>query len=233
MIQVSSLLKDALHLFYPHQCISCGDDVLHFDKMICNYCFDNLPRTQFSSLAENSIDRIFYGRLNLKAAHSEFYFSKGQLIQSLIHQLKYNGNKEVGVYLGQLMGQSLLMNNRFKEIDFIVPVPMFRQKEIKRGYNQADIIAQGVADAMQIPIAKDLVQRIQFTSTQTKKDRTERWDNVKNTFMIKDELLFKNKSILLIDDVITTGATLESCGETILKIPGAILSIATLAYAIV
>jgi ComF family protein len=233
MIQVSSLLKDALHLFYPHQCISCGDDVLPFDKMICNYCFENLPRTQFSSLSENSIDRIFYGRLNLKAAHSEFYFSKGQLIQSLIHQLKYNGNKEVGVYLGQLMGQSLLMNNRFKEIDFIVPVPMFRQKEIKRGYNQADIIAQGVADAMQIPVAKDLVQRIQFTSTQTKKDRTERWDNVKNTFMIKNEQLFKNKSVLLIDDVITTGATLESCGETILQIPGAILSIATLAYAIV
>lgn len=233
MIQVSSLLKDALHLFYPHQCISCGDDVLPFDKMICNPCFENLPRTQFSYLTENNIDRIFYGRLNLKAAHSEFYFSKGQLIQNLIHQLKYKGNKEIGVYLGQLMGQSLLLNHRFKEIDFIVPVPMFKQKEIKRGYNQADIIAQGVADAMEIPIAKDLVQRIQFTSTQTKKDRTERWDNVKNTFRIRDEQLLKNKSVLLVDDVITTGATLESCGESILKIPGAILSIATLAYAAV
>ena len=232
MIQVSSMLKDALHLFYPHLCSSCGDDVLSYDKLICNECFYHLPRTHFYRMHQNSIDKIFYGRLNIKAAHSEFYFTKGHLLQQLIHQLKYKRNKELGIYLGKLMGQSLMLSSRFKDIDFIVPIPMFKEKEIKRGYNQAEVIAIGVSESMQIPLLPHHVKRILPTSTQTKKNRSDRWSNVKDSFSIGNQNELYNKSILLIDDVITTGATLEACGNQILQIPGAMLSIATLAHAV-
>lgn len=232
MFSASSLLKDALHLFYPHLCISCGDDVLAFDQLICKDCFQNLPRTHFYQLKENSIDKIFYGRLNIKAAHSEFYFTKGHLLQHLVHQLKYKNNKDIGIYLGKLMGQSLAVSERFKNIDCIIPIPMFKQKEIKRGYNQAAIVAMGVAEAMQIPLLTHEVKRILPTSTQTKKHRAERWENVKDTFVVDNKNQLSGKSILLVDDVITTGATLEACGEILLQIPGVIVSIATLAHAV-
>ena len=125
-----------------------------------------------------------------------------------------------------------MLSNRFKDIDFIVPIPMFKEKEIKRGYNQAEVIAMGVSESMQIPLLPHHVKRILPTSTQTKKNRSDRWSNVKDSFSIGNQNELYNKSILLIDDVITTGATLEACGNQILQIPGAMLSIATLAHAV-
>lgn len=162
---------------------------------------------------------------------SEFYFTKGTLIQNLVHQFKYNGNTEIGRYLGAMMGNTLLSNKRFEKIDGLVPLPLFAEKEFKRGYNQATVLCMGISEVTNLPVLKNHVIRKRFTETQTKKHRAERWDNVASSFQVSNPGELSNRHILLVDDVITTGATLEACGAEILKIEGTRLSIATLAYA--
>ena len=227
----SNILSPLAHLFYPHVCSGCGSDRLNEQNLLCLRCIHDMPHTHFAMHANNPVERIFWGRLAVTAAMSEFYFAKGTLIQNLVHAFKYNGNKEVGLYLGTLMGISLVKNNRFTNIDMLVPLPLFAAKEFKRGYNQAAIICRGIAEVMGIPVSIDNVVRRRFTETQTKKHRTERWENVESSFGVERPSELVNKHVLLVDDVVTTGATLEACGASILKIPGARLSIATLAFA--
>lgn len=231
MISITSLIKDAVHLLYPHLCCGCGTDLLPEDQLLCIYCLNDLPHTHFEKIENNGIEKNFTGRINIKAAHSEFYFSKGQVIQHLIHQLKYNGNQKIGNYLGAIMGNSLKESGRFNHIDVIVPLPMHKKKEFKRGYNQANIIAEGMAETMGIPVLNDSVIKCKSTDTQTKKHRLERWENVEETFLVAKKEALLGKNILLTDDVVTTGATLESCGHSILSVQGTSLSIATLAIA--
>ena len=192
----------------------------------------NLPETNFAQHANNPIEKIFWGRISIAAAHSEFHFSKESLIQELIHQLKYKGNTAIGIYLGELMGKTLLTSNRFDKIDALIPLPLYPDKEHKRGYNQAAVICDGMSAVMNVPVIKNMVLRQRQTDTQTKKHRIERWENVAGSFIIKDESKLKGKNLLLVDDVITTGASLEACGTVIATIDGVKLSIATLAHAI-
>ncbi|MEP6595123.1 MAG: phosphoribosyltransferase family protein [Ginsengibacter sp.] len=162
---------------------------------------------------------------------SEFYFSKGTIIQHLIHEFKYKGNKDVGIYLGALMGSSYMSNNRFPKIDALVPLPLYADKEHKRGYNQAAILCKGMSEIMGIPVITGNVIRKRFTETQTKKHRAQRWENVEGSFSVNNILQLQGKHLLLVDDVVTTGATLEACGKEILNINDVQLSVATLAYA--
>lgn len=162
---------------------------------------------------------------------SEFYFSKGTIIQSLIHQLKYRSNKKVGIILGSMMGKSLVGNKRFGDIDAIIPLPLTDKKQHVRGYNQSEILCNGISEITTIPILKGVVTRIKSSETQTKKRRSQRWENVRESFCIVDKAMLAGKHLLLVDDVITTGATLEACGSIILSIPEVRLSIATLAWA--
>ncbi len=231
MFTVSPFLKDVVHLFYPHICTGCGSDLLKEHELLCIHCNNDLPHTHFADYANNPIEKIFNGRINISAAHSEYYFSKGQLMQHLIHEFKYNGNKEIGMYLGEKMGSTLLQSARFKNIDAIIPLPMFKEKECKRGYNQAAVIADGIANTMKIPCLNDTVRRKHSTETQTKKHRAERWKNAEGSFTITDQSKINGRHVMLVDDVITTGATLEACGKLILETPNTILSIVTLAIA--
>lgn len=228
---LKTLLNDTLHLFYPHVCIGCGSDLVQHGNLICLKCSSILPQTNFAQYANNPIEKIFWGRIALVAAHSEFYFSKESLIQQLIHLLKYKNNKEIGFYMGEIMGKSLLNSNRFNTIDALIPLPLNAAKERKRGYNQAAIICEGMSAVMQIPVIKNNVLRQRYTDTQTKKHRTERWQNVADSFVIKYAASLKGRHLLLVDDVVTTGATLEACGDIILSLEGVKLSIATLAQA--
>lgn len=226
-----TILKSLAHLFYPNVCTGCGTDILKEDSILCLQCINELPHTNFSKHTDNPVEKIFWGRLGITAAMSEFYFAKGTLIQKLIHQLKYRGDKEIGLYLGKIMGSSLANNDRFTKIDALVPLPLNAYKEHKRGYNQAAVLCKGMAEILNTPVITSNVIRKRFTDTQTKKHRAQRWENVEGSFEILNNEEFKGKHILLVDDVITTGATLEACGEEILKINGAALSIATLAFA--
>jgi ComF family protein len=201
------------------------------DNLLCLKCINDLPHTNFAIHANNPVEKIFWGRLAITAAMSEFYFTKETLIQTLIHEFKYKGNKELGLYLGAMMGKSLLNSQRFSKIDALVPLPLFADKEFKRGFNQATILCNGIGEILNVPVIKNNVVRKRFTETQTKKHRTERWQNVEGSFEINNIKEIKGKHILLVDDVITTGATLEACGAEILNIEGTQLSIATLALA--
>jgi ComF family protein len=218
------------HLFFPHNCVGCGNDVIDEDNFLCLICINELPHTNFALHANNPVEKIFWGRVPVTSAMSEFYFSKASIIQNLIHEFKYRGNKNVGHYLGNLMGKSLLNSNRFM-VDAIIPIPLFEKKQKKRGYNQAEILCNGISDMLNVPIITRNVIRIIHTETQTKKGRSERWQNVEKTFSINHPQSLEGKHILLVDDVITTGATLEACSMEILKIKNVRLSIATLAMA--
>lgn len=231
MKAIRNILADTIHLFYPHTCTGCGGDLLPKNELLCARCLHQLPHTGFENEKNNPVENIFIGRIPLQAAYSEFYFSKGQLIQHLIHQLKYKKDKEIGFYLGEIMGLHLLKATRFKNLDYLIPLPLYPDKEFKRGYNQAEVICEGIAKSLQVPVQSKNIIRHRFTETQTKKHRTERWKNVSGSFAIKDKEKLTRKHILLVDDVITTGATLEACCEILKKIPDLKISIATLAFA--
>ncbi|MBC7889175.1 MAG: ComF family protein [Ferruginibacter sp.] len=231
MQSLKTIFSDTLHLFFPHVCTGCGSDLLQDDHFLCLRCSVNLPYTNFARHANNPIEKIFWGRIPLVAAHSEFYFAKESLIQHLIHELKYKGNQEIGIYLGELMGRSLLDSNRFKNIDYLIPLPLYPDKERKRGYNQATVICRGMSAILNVPVLSGNVTRKRFTETQTKKHRRERWENVADSFTVNDPEKMRGKNILLIDDVITTGATMEACGQTIMQAAEVKLSMAALAMA--
>lgn len=231
MSKFSFTSSPLFHLFYPHNCIGCGSDVIDKENFLCLECINDLPHTNFAMHANNPLEKKFWGRISLTSAMSEFYFSKESIIQNMIHELKYRGNKKAGFYFGNLMGKSLLNSNRF-DIDYLIPLPLFESKEKMRGYNQSTILCNGISDIINKPVIKNNVIRKVFTETQTKKHRIERWRNVEDIFFVTDAKALEGKHILLVDDVITTGATLDACGTEILKIKNVKLSIATLAMAL-
>jgi ComF family protein len=232
MTSVKNYIDDFLHLFFPHICIGCDTDILHNEDILCAKCLSSLPETGFLSAAGNPVEKIFYGRLNIQNAGSAFYFNKDSVIQHTIIQLKYKGNRGAGNFLGKMLGQELANSKRFDDVDIIIPLPLNDKKLFKRGYNQAAVIAQGIASIWHKPVIEDAVERILFTETQTHKDRIARWETMEGVFSVTQPVLLENRHILLVDDIVTTGATLEACGEAILQVPGAKLSVATVAYTI-
>jgi ComF family protein len=224
-------ISDFINLFFPNLCQACGKPLIKNEKTLCLSCFYKLPKTNFHLHKENPISQIFWGRVDIHTATSYLFFNKGGHVQKLIHQLKYKGNTETGRYLGELMGADLKKSSVFSGIDLIIPVPLHIKKIHKRGFNQSEIISQGISEAMQIPVDTSSFNRLEHTETQTKKDRYTRWENVEGKFGVINSEKLEGKHILLVDDVLTTGATLESCAHSLLKVPQTRVSLATLAYA--
>ncbi|GAB4093812.1 ComF family protein [Flaviaesturariibacter terrae] len=225
-------LRDALlHLAYPHLCAGCGNDALPTDVPLCLRCLSELPRTGFERYAHNPVDRLFWGRLPLRQASAQFYFSKDSIIQRLLHRVKYGGGQELAQYLGRLMGRQLADAPRFAGIDALVPLPLHRSREKKRGYNQAELLCRGITEAWNVPLWPDAALRLSATETQTKMGRLARWQNMEGRFAPSDPARIEGRHLLLVDDVVTTGATLEACGRALLAVPGVTLSIATLCIA--
>jgi ComF family protein len=231
MIPWQELKESFLHLVFPHICAGCGSDLAKKDSQLCLRCIDSLPETNFELHPANPVEKIFWGRLPLVSATAQYYFTKESLMQQLMHQLKYKGNKELGWQLGRLMGKDLKETNRFQNINALIPLPLFPAKEKARGYNQATILCEGIAEVMKIPILKDVIIRIQHTESQTKRGRMERWQNMEGKFQLLHPENIHNKHLLLVDDVVTTGATLEACGRELFQENNIKLSIATLCYA--
>lgn len=223
-------VRSLTNLFFPRLCTGCGNDLFGEDEVLCLECIDKLPTTNFHLHSNNPVEKIFWGRIPLVSASSYLYFTKDSLLQHLLHAFKYSGAKEIGLYFGRCMGKSFLRSNRFNHIDALIPLPLHPRKERKRGYNQATVLCEGIAEIMEIPILKDAILRPTATQTQTHKNRIRRWENIEGKFLLSDSNAVSNKHILLIDDVVTTGATLESCAQELLYAEGLRLSIATLAY---
>ena len=230
MIAFKEIQESFFHLLFPHVCSGCGNDLLSEESMLCMRCVDAMPETNFDIHPNNPVEKKFWGRLQLVAATAQYYFTKESLMQLLMHQFKYKNNKDLGLQLGRMMGESLKRSNRFN-VDALIPLPLFPAKEKKRGYNQATILCNGMAEYMNIPVLNDVIIRPQFTETQTRKGRIERWLNMEGKFILKNPEAISNKHILLVDDVVTTGATLEACGTELLKAENVRLSIATMCYA--
>jgi ComF family protein len=224
---VKEIRDSFLHLLFPHTCSGCGSDLLNEESMLCIHCIANLAETNFENHPDNPVEKIFWGRLPLESATAGYYFTKDSLMQRLIHQFKYKGNKELGLQMGRLLGKYLMQSGRFN-VDTLVPLPLFPVKERKRGFNQATILCNGMAEVMKIPVLKNAIIRPQHTETQTKKGRVERWRNMDGKFVLKNAAEINNRHLLLVDDVVTTGATLDACGAELLKGENTKLSIASL-----
>jgi ComF family protein len=226
---ITNYFHDFLSIIYPHNCAACGNDVLGKSHLLCWNCLNSLPLTGFETQPNNLVSQLFAGRIPVEMATAFLFFSKDSSVQHLVHQVKYKSQKELGHYLGTLMGHSFQQADW--EIDLIIPVPLNKKKAAKRGFNQARILADGISEVLQRPVAEVAVVRSKFTETQTKKSRISRWQNVEDVFELGDAAGLENKRVLLVDDVVTTGATLEACGQELLKIPGLKLNIGALAFA--
>lgn len=224
-----SLISSVEHIFFPHVCHGCGSELPQRRQQICRSCLASLPFTHFELHPDNPVEKTFHGRVRLEAATSLLFFTPSSLTQHLIHQFKYGGKQDLARYLGRLMGKALLNSGRFPAPDLIVPLPLHKRRETQRGYNQAALLAEGVSEKLGIAMMPHALVRDKASETQTQRTREDRWQNVSGQFRINFPNIRGN--ILLIDDVITTGATLDACASIINAIPGTTVSIATLAFA--
>ncbi len=230
MISIKEIKESVVHLFFPHVCTGCGNDILSKDSTLCMRCIDAMPETNFEIHPDNPVEKMYWGRLPLTSGTAQFYFTKESLMQHLMHQFKYKNNRDLGLQLGRLMGDQIQKAGRIKA-DALIPLPLFPIKEKRRGYNQAMLLCLGMAEAMHIPVIDNAIIRPQHTETQTKKGRIERWKNMEGKFVLNDPVAVANKHLLLVDDIVTTGATLEACGNELLKADNVKLSIACLCVA--
>jgi len=224
-------VSDVLELLFPSLCITCGDRLITQEKFVCFNCWSDLPRTNFHNDPENKVAQLFWGRVEIENATSFFSYKKGSHYQQLIHFIKYKGLKELGFETGLKFGHVLKESENFRTTDIIVPVPLHPKKEKKRGYNQCHWIARGISEALNKEVSTSNLYRKVFTSTQTRKNRYERWQNVEGIFGIHQPEDFIGKHVLLVDDVVTTGSTLEACAFQLLQLQNTKVSIATLAFA--
>lgn len=225
-----AFLKDFIELFYPKLCAVCESQLLSEEKVLCTYCRHDLPLMDITNFKDNRVINSFYGRIPIEKAISFLYYRKVGKAKTLIHQLKYKGNQEIGTFLGDWFGRILKELNVFNDVDYIVPVPLHPKKEKQRGYNQLTTFGLRLSTLLEIPYQPNILVRKSTEKTQTLKQRFERFSNASTKFSIADNSLFTNKHILLIDDVITTGATLEACCVALLKTPQIKISIATMAF---
>jgi len=224
--------EDLFGLFYPNICLACSNKLLKGENTICFSCLSEMPQTEYWKFRDNKMAKRFWSRVPLYGAAALFHFHKGSPVQHLLHQLKYRGREDVGEFVGRLLGSKLKEENSvFEKIDLIVPVPLHWKKLKTRGYNQCDSFAKGLSEATEIAWSPTALVRNHENISQTKKKRLDRWSNVAEIFSVTDETQLTGKHILLVDDVVTTGATSEACLQTILKVPETRVSFAAIAAA--
>lgn len=231
MEKIRQGVSDVLEMLFPSLCVTCGERLVTQEKYVCFNCWSDLPVTNFHTDPANKVAQLFWGRAQIENATSFYVYKKGSRYQQLIHYIKYKGLKELGFETGRRFGFVLTESELFSKVDTIVPVPLHPRKEKSRGYNQCVWIARGMAESMKKELVSDNLFRQVFTSTQTRKNRFERWQNVEGIFGLHRPEELAGKHILLVDDVVTTGSTLEACAYQLLQIPEIQVSVATLAFA--
>lgn len=224
-------LADFVSLLFPELCQSCGEGLVTGEELLCLDCRYNLPFTDFHLKPDNMVAQQFWGKINLEAAYSLYYFTKGGKMQHLMHNFKYKGVQKIGNLLGNIAGEQLIQNSIFKSADVVIPVPLHKSRLRKRSYNQSMCFAEGLSQKLGIPAYENNLVRVRATETQTHRSRFSRFENMQQVFTLVNPEALINKHVLLVDDVVTTGSTLEACGTELLKVEGLKLSIATIACA--
>jgi ComF family protein len=224
---------DFISLLFPRLCYACGNHLLRNENLICTECYVVIPRTNYHCVEDNPVAQLFWGRCLIEKAAAFSYYNKGNRIRNLIHNLKYKGIREIGYELGKIYGVSLKASGFTNDIDLIIPVPLHPVRKRIRGFNQSESISIGIADAACLPVDIKSLVRTMVSATQTKRSRYERWTNVEGIFKVIDPQTILGKHVLLVDDVITTGSTIESCTNELLKFEGVKVSVVALAFAVV
>ncbi len=232
MQKVASYVHDFWSLFYPRLCYSCHKALIREEETICSFCRFELPRTRMHKERENAMSRIFWGRVDVETATALFYFQKGGKVQQLIHQFKYRGRKDIGIFLGKQLALEIKNNPLWEPVEIIVPVPLHPKKKHKRGFNQSEVFGRGLSAGLNKPMIANNLVRVTKTSSQTRKSRFKRWENVETVFQLNKPEDLKGKNILLIDDVVTTGSTLEACAHKLKEVKGTRVWVATLAMSV-
>jgi len=203
-------LQAFVHLFYPHICLECGTELVSSHSVLCTHCENNLPYTDLFQIENNRIEKVFWGRCKLSAAGAALFFTKDTLVQTLIFELKYKQNKKAGWFLGNIIGTSIQHLDRFKKIDTLIPIPISRKKERQRGFNQSLIICEGIQAILPSIHIASVLRKPTSNQSQTTKGRLQRNEPIAHVFELMDAVTVKGGHLLLVDDVITTGATLEA-----------------------
>jgi len=224
---------DFISLLFPRLCYACGNHLLRNENLICTECYVVIPRTNYHTDMDNPVAQLFWGRCMIERAAAFSYYNKGSRIRNLIHNLKYKGIREIGYELGRIYGLSLKSSGFTADIDLIIPVPLHPTKMRIRGFNQSEIISKGISDATGLAVDVKSLSRKTKSATQTKRSRYERWTNVEGIFQVIDPQTIMGRHILLVDDVITTGSTIESCTNELLNVKGVKVSVVALAFAVV
>ena len=228
---ITSLFDDFISLIYPKICLGCNHSLLKHEQCICTVCQFHIPKTNHFQKKENNLQKLLWGKVQLNHAAALYEFVKDSPLQKMIHALKYEENQEVGIYLGKQIGYEIEDCEFLKNIDYILPVPLHPKKEKLRGYNQSMCIAKGIQEILDIEVDTKTLTRTVDTESQTKKNKYSRWENVGEVFQIGNEGTSNHKHVLLIDDVVTTGSTLESCITALQQIEGIKVSVVTIAIA--
>ncbi len=211
--KVVNYTRAFLHLFYPHICLECGTDQLLAHSVLCTTCENNLPYTDLFQIENNMIEKVFLGRCKISTAGAGLFFSKDSIVQILIFELKYKQNKKAGWLLGRIIGSAIQQLSRFNTIDLLIPIPISRKKERQRGFNQSIIICEGIQQILPALKIASVLKKPRSTRSQTFKGRLQRTDPFEHVFVLADPTPIKGASLLLIDDVITTGATIEAAAN--------------------
>ncbi len=228
---IKDWLSSFLSLLFPRCCVVCGRLLAKGEECLCTMCNINLPRTDYHLRKDNPVEKLFWGKIPLERATSFFFYRKGSDFRQILHQLKYGGQKDIGAIMGRYMAAELLASGFFEGVDVILPVPLHKKKQQIRGYNQSEWIARGIAAVTGISIDTESVVRQKNTETQTRKSSFERWENVEGIFQLHHAESLVGKHVLIVDDVLTTGATTVECASCLAEIEGIRISILTLAMA--
>lgn len=226
----SKIINDINYVLLPPVCFGCNAQLIRGEHHLCTVCRYDLPITEFNFTQENAVDRIFIGKVPIAKAISFLYFSKKGIVMRLLHHLKYGNQPQIGGFLGKWFGELLITQGNLPKFDMVIPVPLHPKKRRKRGYNQVDAFGKQLANYVKAPYVTKVLVKKTNTSTQTKKNRLDRLLKPEGVFKISDTVDIEGKNILLVDDVITTGATIVSCAKALLRVKNVTIYVATIAF---
>jgi len=228
MVAMLKIINDFFNLIYPNICVICDEKLVTGEQMFCTNCLSDIPKTNFDDIRNNPVAELFWGRAKLEGAISLFYFNSGSKYRKLLHKLKYSGQKDIGIKLGRMLGDCI-SKTPLSLVDVILPVPLHPKRLRTRGYNQSEYIADGIAQVIDKPVLNEIMERKIFNVSQTGKGRLDRWTNVEGIFNVKNPYVLIKKHVLLVDDIVTTGSTLEACAISLLNAADCTVSVSTLA----